>query len=80
MEQKIAVVWLGYVGLPLAVELGKRIKTIGYDLSESKITTGRRHPTMTQDSLMSKLRSGVFVDVKSIHDAAAIETAGYKVV
>ncbi len=33
----IAVVGLGYVGLPLAVEFGKKYKTIGYDLSEAKI-------------------------------------------
>ena len=33
----VAVVGLGYVGLPLAVEFGKKGKTIGYDPSESKI-------------------------------------------
>lgn len=33
----VAVVGLGYVGLPLAVEFGKKIRTIGYDLSHAKI-------------------------------------------
>ncbi len=33
----IAVVGLGYVGLPLAVEFGKLYRTIGFDLSEAKI-------------------------------------------
>jgi len=33
----VAVVGLGYVGLPLAVEFGKNYKTIGYDLSQAKI-------------------------------------------
>ena len=33
----VAVVGLGYVGLPLAVEFGKKGKTIGYDPSERKI-------------------------------------------
>jgi UDP-N-acetyl-D-galactosamine dehydrogenase len=33
----VAVVGLGYVGLPLAIEFGKRFPTIGYDVSESKI-------------------------------------------
>ena len=28
----VAVVGLGYVGLPLAVEFGKKMTTIGYDL------------------------------------------------
>jgi len=34
---KIGVIGLGYVGLPLAVEFGKTIDTIGFDISESRI-------------------------------------------
>jgi hypothetical protein len=33
----IAIVGLGYVGLPLAVEFGKHFHTIGFDLSVAKI-------------------------------------------
>jgi UDP-N-acetyl-D-galactosamine dehydrogenase len=36
-EIKIAVVGLGYVGLPLAIELGKKYRTVGFDISERKI-------------------------------------------
>ncbi len=43
MNQKtIAVVGLGYVGLPLAVEFGKKFETVGYDLSEYKIANYRK--------------------------------------
>lgn len=35
----VAIVGLGYVGLPLAVEFGKKYRTIGYDLSEAKIAS-----------------------------------------
>jgi len=38
-QKNIAVVGLGYVGLPLAVEFGKIHETLGYDLSERKITS-----------------------------------------
>jgi len=34
---KIAIIGLGYVGLPLAVEFGKKIETIGFDINESRI-------------------------------------------
>ena len=37
MSKKIAVIGLGYVGLPLAVEFGRKFQTIGYDLNESRI-------------------------------------------
>jgi UDP-N-acetyl-D-galactosamine dehydrogenase len=36
-EKKIAVIGLGYVGLPLAVEFGKKYRTIGYDINENRI-------------------------------------------
>jgi UDP-N-acetyl-D-galactosamine dehydrogenase len=39
----VAVVGLGYVGLPLAVEFGKKYATIGFDLSERKVAAYRRH-------------------------------------
>ncbi len=35
---KIGVIGLGYVGLPLAVEFGKKYPTVGFDLSEKRIT------------------------------------------
>jgi len=34
---KIAVIGLGYVGLPLAIEFGKKYKTIGFDVNQSRI-------------------------------------------
>ena len=37
----VAVVGLGYVGLPLAIEFGKKYRTIGFDLSERKIAAYR---------------------------------------
>ena len=38
----IAVVGLGYVGLPLAVEFGKKYQTIGFDLSTAKVAAYRK--------------------------------------
>lgn len=37
-DTRIAVIGLGYVGLPLAVEFGKRYLTIGFDVNRSRIT------------------------------------------
>lgn len=36
-EKKIAVIGLGYVGLPLAVEFGKQRVTLGFDINKSRI-------------------------------------------
>ena len=37
MNNKIAVIGLGYVGFPLAVEFGKKFDTIGFDISKNRI-------------------------------------------
>ncbi|HDP24180.1 MAG TPA: nucleotide sugar dehydrogenase [Deltaproteobacteria bacterium] len=37
MEHHIAVIGLGYVGLPLAVEFGKRYPTVGFDINAIRI-------------------------------------------
>ena len=36
-NKKIAIIGLGYVGLPLAVEFGKKIETIGFDINTNRI-------------------------------------------
>ncbi len=35
---KIAVIGLGYVGLPLAVEFGKKYYTYGFDINRKRIS------------------------------------------
>tara|TARA_B100000214_G_scaffold373444_2_gene353798 strand:- start:1100 stop:2368 length:1269 start_codon:yes stop_codon:yes gene_type:complete len=37
MDNKIAIIGLGYVGLPLAIEFGKVFETIGFDVNELRI-------------------------------------------
>ena len=51
-QVKLAVVGLGYVGLPLAVEFGKRRSVLGFDINEKRIAelkAGRDH-TLEVDS------------------------------
>jgi UDP-N-acetyl-D-galactosamine dehydrogenase len=36
-KKKIAVIGLGYVGLPLALEFAKKFRVIGYDISEQRV-------------------------------------------
>ncbi|MFT6778320.1 MAG: UDP-N-acetyl-D-galactosamine dehydrogenase [Paraglaciecola sp.] len=37
MKNKIAIIGLGYVGLPLGVEFGKKFETIGFDINETRV-------------------------------------------
>jgi UDP-N-acetyl-D-galactosamine dehydrogenase len=40
--ETIAVIGLGYVGLPLVVEFGKQMRTIGFDIAEHKVAACKR--------------------------------------
>ena len=44
---KIAIVGLGYVGLPLAVEFGKRYDTVGFDINTNRINELRAGKDVT---------------------------------
>lgn len=53
----VVVVGLGYVGLPLAVEFGKKIETIGFDLSSEKVESYKRYCDPTGEMGEGDLRS-----------------------
>ena len=74
----IAVVGLGYVGLPLAVEFGKRFPTIGVDLSERKVAAYRRFEDPTGEVSTEQLRAATQLTCTT--DGAALADADFIVV
>jgi UDP-N-acetyl-D-galactosamine dehydrogenase len=75
----VAVVGLGYVGLPLAAEFGKKYDTIGYDLSAEKIASYRQFcdPTgeVSTESLKAATRLRVTTDPSELSKADFIIVA-----
>ena len=67
----VAVVGLGYVGLPLAVEFGKQYKTIGFDLSEAKIAAYRQYCDPTGEVATYDLRAASQLEVTTDPDRLA---------
>jgi UDP-N-acetyl-D-galactosamine dehydrogenase len=74
----IAVVGLGYVGLPVAVEFGKKYPTIGFDLSEEKVAAYRKHADPTGEVSTGELRAASQLRVTT--DPAALREADFVVV
>ena len=74
----IAVVGLGYVGLPLAVEFGKKFKTLGFDLSAQKIAAYSRHVDPTGEVSTDELRAAVHLQFST--DARCLAEADFIVV
>ena len=59
---KIAVVGLGYVGLPLAIEYGKKYRVLGFDINKERVAElerGEDH-TLEADLAGMKQATGLF--------------------
>ncbi len=64
---QIAIIGLGYVGLPLAVAFGKNYKTIGYDININRIAeikNGADHTRQLNKSQINSLKKLVFTTKK----------------
>ena len=47
---KLAIIGLGYVGLPLAVEFGKRFDTVGFDVKRERLDMLRKGVDVTLET------------------------------
>jgi UDP-N-acetyl-D-glucosamine/UDP-N-acetyl-D-galactosamine dehydrogenase len=74
----VAVVGLGYVGLPLAVAFGKKHRTIGFDLSQVKVENYQRFIDPTGEVKTEELRSAELF--KPTCDPSALSEADYIIV
>jgi len=74
----IAIVGLGYVGLPLAVEFGKKFPTVGFDLSAAKVAAYQRHLDPTGEVSTEELKAAKELRVTT--DSAALKEAEFVIV
>ena len=61
----IAVIGLGYVGLPLVVEFGKHLRTIGFDIAKNKVLACQRGTDPSrelEDAQMAEARHAIYTD------------------
>jgi len=74
----IAVVGLGYVGLPLAVEFGKKHRTLGFDLSQEKVASYGRFVDPTGEVSGEDLRAATLLTCSN--DPTVLREADFIVV
>ena len=60
-ETPIAVVGLGYVGLPLAVEFGSKRKVIGFDINEVRIKDLKKGQDNTLETSKQELKDAIYL-------------------
>lgn len=69
---KIAVIGLGYVGLPLAAELSKKFQVIGYDIDKKRIKSLLRNTDYTNEISnkdLKKLKFQLTYNKKNLNEA-----------
>jgi UDP-N-acetyl-D-glucosamine/UDP-N-acetyl-D-galactosamine dehydrogenase len=74
----VAIIGLGYVGLPIAVEFAKVMPTIGFDLSKDKIENFKKKFDSTGEVSQEQFESALHLTVTS--DPADIALANFFVV
>jgi UDP-N-acetyl-D-galactosamine dehydrogenase len=60
-DTKIAIIGLGYVGLPLAVEFGKHYDTLGFDINTQRVDQLRRGQDRTLETTTEELASATLL-------------------
>ena len=73
--QTVAVIGLGYVGLPLVVEFGKHTRTIGFDIVEDKVAKCRAGSDPSREIPDADMALAVHAEYTS--DAAALREADF---
>jgi len=61
----VAILGLGYVGLPLVIEFGKRSRTIGFDIHEAKVESCRRGVDPSRELPDEEMRAAVHAEYSS---------------
>jgi UDP-N-acetyl-D-glucosamine/UDP-N-acetyl-D-galactosamine dehydrogenase len=65
MTTVVAVIGLGYVGLPLVVEFGKRSRTIGFDIVAAKVESCRRGIDPSRELSDAEMQAAKFAEYSS---------------
>ena len=75
---KIGIIGLGYVGLPLAVEFGKKFKTVGFDINSSRIAELESGIDRTLEVSADELKQSAHLSYSS--DKAALSDCNFYIV
>ena len=71
----VAVVGLGYVGLPLVIEFGKQVRTIGFDIVEDKVSKCRAGTDPSREIPDADMQLAVHAEYSS--DPAVLRQADF---
>jgi UDP-N-acetyl-D-galactosamine dehydrogenase len=76
-KKKLAVIGLGYVGLPIALEFAKKIKVIGFDINAQRVEMMRNHIDPSQELEAADFKG---CDIEFTNDLDVLRQANFFIV
>ena len=76
-EEKLAVVGLGYVGLPIALEFARKISVIGFDINEKRVEQMRNNIDPSEELTADEFEN---CDIKFTADPSVLREARFFIV
>lgn len=76
-QTAVAVIGMGYVGLPLAVQLGKKLKVIGFDINTSRVELLKKHEDPSQELSSDELKA---TNVEYTNDPFMLRSAKFIII
>ena len=61
ITKKIAIIGLGYVGLPLAIEFGKKREVIGFDINKDRIVELKKNNDPTLEITQQEFKDSIYL-------------------
>lgn len=78
MSVTVAVIGLGYVGLPLVIEFGKHFRTIGLDISQEKVDSCKRGIDPSRELPDEEMRLATYAEYTA--DPSALKDADFIII
>lgn len=77
MENVVSIIGLGYVGLPMAVEMSRHFKTIGFDISQPRIAELKKGLDRTREVDTDSLKAA---KIQFTYDVQDLKAANFHIV
>ena len=80
MKDKIGIIGLGYVGLPLAVEMAKKYGVVGFDIDNSRISELNKGVDKTNELTLSEVKGALDNNIVFTNDSGFLNDVTFFIV
>ena len=76
-KQKIGIIGLGYVGLPLAIALAKKYQVVGFDINKKRINELNNGYDSTNELTSEQVKEQLNKNINYSNDQSSLDDASF---